>query len=366
MPFFWLPFRREALPSKKQPPPETKQHPAKQRDPSPPPPPPSSTPSWRRHPLTRLQWLRQRIRAQRWDYDHDQRRITELVSSIDEPSVGLEPRPSFFRSPLGYLRYNRKINRRTMARQRSMREIAALKGFEAENLYNLGLSSPVAGLPSSTRSSAVEDHDDLTLSETIERAVVHFCWAIGWFMDWSMYRSLDLAVKCLLWKGAQWLRRIYVWWLGGTMAWAIECYAMPPVPCSALALKIAGRMEEVNQQLAQVVEELERSQKVIEHALIRKGIGRDSAKCSIGDLARLSGSMFKVSWRMSRIYICIAKKKLLQKFWYEKGNELGQEGQDLFITATPVGIPKESFKYKTGLCNHRRDEHALQSSLRME
>ncbi|KAK7924315.1 hypothetical protein PG985_006369 [Apiospora marii] len=313
MPILWLLFRREAVPSKKQPPPPpppTKQHPAKQRDPSPPPPPPSSIPSWRRHPLTRLQWLRQRIRAQRWDYDHDQRRIPELVSSIDEPSVGLEPRPSLFTSPLGYFRYNRKIDCRVMARQRSMREIVALKGFEAEKLYNLRSSSPVASL-SSTRSTAVDDHEDLTLSETVERAVVHIFWALGWLSDWTRYRLFELLVKCLLWKGAQWIRRIYVWWLGGTMAWTIECYAMPPAPCSALALRIGGRTEEMDQELVPVVGELERAQKVIEHALAHKGTGRDSVKCSVGDLARLSWSMFNASWRMSRIYICIAKQKLL-------------------------------------------------------
>lgn len=206
-----------------------------------------------------------------------------------------------------------------MARQRSMREIVALKGFETEKLYKLRSSSPVANLSSATRSSVADNHEDMTLSEIMERAVAHILWALGWYLDWMKYRILELLVKFLLWNGAQWLRRIHVWWIGGTMAWTIECYAMPELPCSALALRMGGRTEEMDQQLAPVVRELERAQKVIEHAIIRKGIGRDSVKCSIGDLARLSWSMFNVSWRMSQIYISIAKQKLLWRFWHGKG-----------------------------------------------
>ncbi|KAK8138001.1 hypothetical protein PG984_001381 [Apiospora sp. TS-2023a] len=278
MPIFWLLSRLKALLNEE------------------PPPPTSPTPTWRHHPLTSLRWLHQRIRAERWDYSLDH------LSSLDGPSPYLEPCPSFFTSPLGYLRCSRKV----MARQRSIREIVGLKGLEVEDLYNLKSSSSI-------RSSAEMYHKDLTLSESLERAVAHGFWAVGWLVDWMMYGSVHLFIKCFFWKGAQWLRRIYVWWYDGTMAWAIECYAMPPVPCSALALKINGRREPVDQRLAPVVGELEKAHYMIRRASIRKGISRDSVKCSIGDLARLSWSLFKVSWRMSHIYISMAMGKLLRQ-----------------------------------------------------
>lgn len=98
------------------------------------------------------------------------------------------------------------------------------------------------------------------------------------------------------------------------MAWTIECYAMPPVPCSVLALSSEGGIvEEVDKQLGPVVEELEKAQKVIVNAIARKGTGRASVRCSVGDLALLSDSMCRISWRMSLIYLSIAKERLLRR-----------------------------------------------------
>ncbi|KAK8050179.1 hypothetical protein PG994_011909 [Apiospora phragmitis] len=305
---FWSPFRRETLPSKKQPP---KQHPLQQSEP------PPLIPSWRRRPFTRLRWLRQRIRAERCDYDQDQSLKIEPATSIDEPSLGLEERPPFFDAPWTYLFWKQLANFRTFPRSRSMREIIALKGLEVKDLYNRH-RPPRRG--ASRYSSSVLEDQNLTLSDAIERAVAHLFWAAGWRVDWLLYRTFEWAVKSLLWKTAQWIRRIFVFWAYGTMAWTVECYAVPPIPGSALALRFDGGAGEADQQLGPVIEELERAQKVIDHAIVYKGLGFDSVKCSVGDLARLSDSMRKVSWRMSLIYASIVKRKLLKQLGSILGN----------------------------------------------
>ncbi|KAK6842883.1 hypothetical protein PG987_003743 [Apiospora arundinis] len=314
--FFWPSFcRGEALPSKKQqqqqPSPGPKQKPAKKSEP------PSSIPSWSRHPFTRFRWFRRRIRAQRWDYD--QSHSSSLVSSLDEPSPGLPERPSFFRSPSGYFHYWQLVDFLSKPRQRSIREMLALKGLEVQDLYNL-FHPP----PSHCRSAGVSQSlhhplpsaflEDRNLSEIIERALTHFFWAIGWLSDRQAHRTYDWIVKHLLWKKVHWIRRAYVWWARGNMAWSIECYGMGPVPCSALALRADDHEKEADRELFPVVKELERAQRVILRAIAVKGTGQSSVKCSVGDLAQLYDSLWKVSWRMSRIYLSIAVKKLRQRF----------------------------------------------------
>ncbi|KAK8125908.1 uncharacterized protein PG998_001667 [Apiospora kogelbergensis] len=273
-------MRRDALlviipPPKKQQAP--KQKPAEKSEP------PSSIPSWRRHPLTRLRWFRRHIRAQRWNYDHQE---TSLAWSLDQPSPGLPERPSFFESPLAHLHYKQLTDLLSMPRQRSIREMIALKGLEVEELYNRSRPSrPRCCRRAGPSYSLVADpaslvgDENLKLSEAIERAMAHICWAFGWLSDRQAYRSYDWIVKNLLWKKVQWIRRTYVWWAHGNMAWTIECYAMPPVPCSVLALSSEGGIvEEVDKQLGPVVEELEKAQKVIVNAIARKGTGRASCR----------------------------------------------------------------------------------------
>ncbi|KAK8055654.1 hypothetical protein PG993_000881 [Apiospora rasikravindrae] len=306
-PSFWPFSRRDALPSKKRP---LKQRPGQQTERE------SPIPSWQRHPFTRLRWLRQRIRAERFDYDCDQTLSIDSPQReptfVDEPSHGLE-RPSFVTLPRRYIFFRFLVNNfAEFPRQRSLREILNNKGFEVRDLLNRRRPPPRSGGPQAHSSPAVEEHG-LSLSDALEKTVSHFVWAIGWYQDWLLYAGFDWYVKTILWHSAQFIRRIFPFWAQGTMAWKIECYAMHPVPGTAMAQRYDGGVRERDPQLGPVVDELKRAQKVIERALLYKGFGLDSVKCSVGDLARLSGSLYKISRMLSGFYMGMARKMLLKQ-----------------------------------------------------
>ncbi|KAK8088433.1 hypothetical protein PG997_003394 [Apiospora hydei] len=294
-PSFWPFSRRGALPSKKR---ET------------------SIPSWKRHPFTRYRWLRQRIRAERFDYDCDMDLSIDEPhrepTSIDEPSRGLE-RPSFFDSPWRWLFFRFLVHSFVLSpRQRSIREILGNKGFEVRDLLNRRHPPPRSG-GSQSHPPASAGGQGLSFSDVFEKTVFHFVCAIGWYQDWLLYTSFEWYVKTVLWHSAQFIRRIFPFWAQGTMAWKIECYAMNPVPGTLVAQRYDGGYRDRDPELGPIIDELEKAQKVIENALAYKGFGLDSVKCSVGDLARLSDSLRKISWMLHGIYKTMAKKMLL---WY--------------------------------------------------
>ncbi|KAI0023995.1 hypothetical protein F4780DRAFT_687507 [Xylariomycetidae sp. FL0641] len=260
-------------------------------------PPTAKTPSYARNPLSRLQWLRARIGAERHDHVVLSASAfgTGTRTSVWRPTEAVSgtPRPRRARS------FHEMLGRKLVEAEEAADLVAA--AGEAE-VVSYPSSRSQLRYPSCGQESAASAP---ALSSLLERAVEHTFLMAWWLAEWAAYALADYVLAALL-PPCRWAWASEApWWWGPTVCawWAEVVVVRAPAPVSTTT----------HESLKRVAQLVHRGDMVVYAAAARRA-NPDRwgvvAGC-LEDLVELTRVLWNISWCFVCFYLWAARRRAL-------------------------------------------------------